>query len=40
VPHYGIEIGTSIYFFYFLKGGNMNGGKDVRDGGGDVTNVG
>jgi hypothetical protein len=39
VPHYGIEIDISVYFFYFLKGGNMNGGKDVGDVGGDVTNV-
>jgi hypothetical protein len=40
VRHYGIEIDTSVYFFYFLKWGNRNGGKDVGDGGGDVTNVG
>jgi hypothetical protein len=38
VPHYGIEIHTSVYFFDFQKGGNRNGGKDVGDGG-DVTNV-
>jgi hypothetical protein len=37
--HYGIEIDTSVYFFYFLKCGNKNGGNDVGDGGGDVTNV-
>jgi hypothetical protein len=34
VPHYGIEIDTTVYFVYFLKGGNMNGGKDVGDVGG------
>jgi hypothetical protein len=39
VPHYGIKICTSVYFFYFLKRESKNGGKDVGDDGGDVTNV-